>query len=209
MEIDTNKTIRAVWSAWAVVVLIAALGLGLGIRKIRTWQAEADREAMTKAKAKAAAAAVKENAVEPVEETPEVAEVEVVAAVEPNEEVVVAAETEEVKEEDPCDTPEAEPMQGMGMMGQGGERWRQMWADLNLTPEEQARLREGFALAMQRWQNMSEDERQAEMARMRGMREQWEGMSDEEREAAMGRMRDRFEAWRASGAVELPQLTLD
>jgi hypothetical protein len=208
MEIDTNKTSRAVWSAWAVVVLIAALGLGLGIRKIRTWQAEADREAMTKAKAKTVAAAVKD-AVEPVEETPEVTEFEAVAAVEPNEEVVVAVETEEVKEEDPCDTPEAEPMQGMGMMGQGGERWRQMWADLNLTPEEQARLREGFALAMQRWQNMPEDERQAEMARMRGMREQWEGMSDEEREAAMGRMRDRFEAWRASGAVELPQLTLD
>lgn len=207
MEIDPNKTSRAVWSAWAIVVLIAALGLGLGIRKIRTWQAEADREAMTKAKAKAAAAV--KDAVEPVEEMPDVTELDAVAAVEPNEGVVVVAETEEVKEEDPCDTPEAEPMQGMGMMGQGGERWRQMWADLNLTPEEQARLREGFALAMQKWQNMSEDERQAEMARMRGMREQWEGMSDEEREAAMGRMRDRFEAWRASGAVELPQLTLD
>ncbi len=34
-------------------------------------------------------------------------------------------------------------------------------------------------------------------------------MSDEEREESMGRMRDRFEDWRASGEVELPELTLD
>ena len=58
--------------------------------------------------------------------------------------------------------------------------------------EEMARLREGFRLAMERWQNMSEDEKQAEMASWQGMRGRWEAMSDEERQAAMERGRQRF-----------------
>jgi hypothetical protein len=62
---------------------------------------------------------------------------------------------------------------------------------------------------MERFWSLSEEQRQAEMARFQDMRIQWENMSDEEREAAMGRMRDRFEDWRASGEVELPPMTLD
>ena len=62
---------------------------------------------------------------------------------------------------------------------------------------------------MERFWSLSEEDRQAEMDRMRGMREQWEGMSEDEREGAMGRMRDRFEDWRDSGGVDLPELTLD
>ncbi len=90
-----------------------------------------------------------------------------------------------------------------------GFSWRQIWADLNLTPEEQARLREGFGLAMQKWQNMSEEERQAETARMQAMRARWEGMSEDEQRETMGRMRGRFEEWRQSGSIELPELSLD
>jgi len=205
MEIEKEKANRAVWSAGAVVVLVAALGLGFGIRKMRMWRAESNRRVAAEIQAKPAAA--EKVGTEPIKEVAEVVEEEVVVVAEPNEPVEV--EAEQVTKGDSGDAPEPEPMQGRGMMGQGGERWRQMWADLNLTPEEQARLREGFALAMERWRSMSEEERQAEMARFRGMREQWESMSDEEREGAMGRMRDRFEDWRASGAVELPELTLD
>ncbi|HLB72773.1 MAG TPA: hypothetical protein VJJ98_02030 [Sedimentisphaerales bacterium] len=206
MEIEKEKVSRAAWSAGAIVVLVAALGLGFGIRKIRTWRAEVNRRASAQTQTKPATA--KNVGVEPIKELAEIAEEEaVVSAAEPNEPVVV--EAEQAAKEDSNDAPGSEPMQEPGMMGQGIGRWQQMWADLNLTPEEQARLREGFALAMDRWRNMPEEQRQAEMARFRGMREQWEGMSDEEREGAMQRMRDRFEDWRASGAVELPEMTLD
>ncbi len=203
MEIEKEKANRAVWSAGAVVVLVAALGLGFGIRKIRTWRAETNHRVPAKTQTKPAAEKIE---VEPVVEAAEVVEEEVVVAeAEPNE----AVEAEAAEQEESNEEPAAESTQTGFQMPQGGERWRQIWADLNLTPEEMARLREGFALAMEKWRNMSEEERQSEMARFRDMREQWEGMSDEEREETMGRMRDRFEDWRESGAVELPELTLD
>lgn len=201
-----EKASRAAWSAGTIVMLVAALGLGFGIRKIRTWRAEANYRASAQAQAKPATA--KKVEVKPIKELGEVAEEEVViSAAEANEPVVV--EAKQAAREDSNDASGSEPMQEGGIMGQGFGRWQQMWADLNLTPEEQARLREGFALAMDRWRNMSEEDRQAEMARFRGMREQWEGMSDEERTGTMQRMRDRFEDWRASGATELPEMTLD
>ena len=87
--------------------------------------------------------------------------------------------------------------------------WRQIWTDLNLTQEEQARLSQGFGLAMQKRQNMSDEERQAETARMQAMRVRWEGMSEDEQRDAMQRMRGRFEEWRQSGSIELPELSLD
>ena len=124
---------------------------------------------------------------------------------EPNE----PGEVETAAEEEASVEAAAEPVQTGFQMPADGGNWQQMWADLNLTPEEMARLRQGWALAMERWRNMSEEERQAEMARLRGMRQRWENMSDQEREEAMGRMRDRFQAWRDSGATELPELTLD
>ena len=71
------------------------------------------------------------------------------------------------------------------------------------------RLREGFRLAMARWQGMSEDERAFETERRRAMRERWETMSDDERKEASQRMRAQFEDWRQSGAVELPDISLD
>lgn len=210
MDTNSEKASRTVWSAGAILVLVAALGVGLGIRKLRTWKAEADQEAVTHVKAEPKAE--KQPEVEPVKreevEVVDVVDEEVVEAVEPEEEEVeVAAATEEIEEQEPEE--ERRPMRGPGMMGGAGERWRQVWADLNFTPEEQERLRAGWQLAMERFRSMSEEDRQAEMARFQDMRAQWEAMSDEERDEAMGRMRDRFEDWRASGAVELPELTLD
>jgi len=112
-------------------------------------------------------------------------------------------------EEEPDDIPEAEPVENEAQESKSFGGWREVWADLNLTEEEQARLREGFRLAMQRWQNMSPEEREAETARLREMRERWENMSEDERREASERMRDRFEQWRQSGEVELPELSLD
>lgn len=188
------------------MMLVAALGLGFGIKKIRIWRAEANYRASAQTQGKPAAA--KNVEVEPIKGLGEVAEEEfVISAAEANDPAEI--ETEQAAKDDSALAPDPEPMQDGGAMGQGFGRWQQMWADLNLTPEEQARLREGFALAMERWRNMSEEDRRAEMARLRGMRERWESMSDEERQGAMQRMRDRFEDWRASGATELPQITLD
>jgi hypothetical protein len=96
-----------------------------------------------------------------------------------------------------------------GSMPQGPGDWRSIWADLNLTEEERARLREGFRRAMARWQNMSEEERQAEMDRMRAGWERWQNMSDEEKRQASQRMRDRFEQWRQSDSADLPEISLD
>lgn len=207
MKTNSEKPNWTIWSAGAVVVLVVALGMGFGIRKIRIWRAEAEQREAAAIRAKEEAERVAQD--EPVKKAVEIVE-EVVEPLEPEQEVVVAASTEEAEEKDPEeDKPQVEPMRGPGMMGGAGERWRQMWANLNLTPEEQERLRAGFQLAMERFWSLSEEERQAEMARFQDMRIQWENMSDEEREATMGRMRDRFEDWRASGAVELPPMTLD
>jgi predicted Fe-S protein YdhL (DUF1289 family) len=44
---------------------------------------------------------------------------------------------------------------------------------------------------------------------MRDQWETWQNMSDEEKEDAMERMREKFEQWRQSDEVELPEFTLD
>ncbi len=93
--------------------------------------------------------------------------------------------------------------------GGGMPMWQSIWADLNLTPEEEARLRDGFSIAISRYMSMSPQAQAAERERMAQMRQRWEGMGDEEREATSQRLRDRFEDWRASGRVELPELSLD
>jgi hypothetical protein len=113
-------------------------------------------------------------------------------------------------EQQPEDIPAvADPVEDQSQESRSFGGWRDVWADLNLTEEEQTRLREGFKLAMERWRNMSPEEREAETTRLRAMGERWENMSEEERREASERMRDRFEEWRQSGDVELPELSLD
>jgi uncharacterized membrane protein len=87
--------------------------------------------------------------------------------------------------------------------------WQSIWADLNLTEAEQARLRQGFGFAVQRYMQMSPEQQAAERARMQSMRTSWEAMDDDEKAQASQRIRDRFEEWRQSGETELPELSLD
>ena len=207
-----KKSNSAVWLVGAVVVLLASLGLGLGIKKIRSPRAE------VKAKQAAKQIIIAETESESAEPEKEAVEA-VVEAVE--EENVVVQEPADVEEEEEEEKPEetveeetdvaVEPETAVGRTQTSGEfgNWRQIWADLNLTEAEQARLRDGFALAMQRWQSMPAEVREVEVERRRAMRARWETMSDEERQEAMGRMRGQFEEWRQSGQVELPQITLD
>jgi hypothetical protein len=198
-----EKASRAAWSAGAVVILVAALGLGLGIRKIRTWRAESRAKEDSKLAAKQDESKTKLEAVPMVEAVEE----EHVASAGLAEQV--QADAAETAGEDANEAAKTEAVQERPAMAGGPMNWRQMWADLNLTPEEMARLREGWRLAMEKWQNMSEDERQAEIGRLRGMRARWDNMSEEERNQAMERGRQRFEEWRRSGQVELPEITLD
>ena len=92
--------------------------------------------------------------------------------------------------------------------GQNAE-WRNIWANLNLTEEEQARLRLGFQKIMERWMTMPEEERLAERARLEEMGRRFQAMSEEEKTAASQRMKNRFEDWRQSGSEDLPELSLD
>lgn len=204
---EQEKANNAVWSVGAIVVLAAALALGIGVKKLRQWRAESGTSGQAvpktvrveKAPASSGPTAFKAGG----EQFSAEVEVNETADNEANQ----ADETAVV---DAGETAEREQPERNGPAGGGGQMdWRRMWEDLNLTPEETARLRDGMRLAMEKWQNMSEDERQAEIGRLQGLRMQWENMSDEERQAAMERGRERFEQWRASGDVELPPITLD
>jgi hypothetical protein len=98
-----------------------------------------------------------------------------------------------------------------GSMSAGGQKpeWQNIWANLNLTEEEQARLRRGFQKVMGRMMTMTEEERMAERARMEEMGRRFQAMSDEEKTAASQRMKGRFDQWRQSGSEDLPELSLD
>jgi hypothetical protein len=117
----------------------------------------------------------------------------------------------------PSDMPRQGPnfnnMMGMfgGMETPDGQRpqWQQIWANLNLTEEEQMRLRNGFQKVMARMMSMTEEQRQAERARFEEMGRRFQAMSDEEKNAASQRMKDRFDQWQQSGSEDLPELSLD
>ena len=200
---EKKKANLVAWSAGSIVVLVAAFVLGLGIRGIREWRAEGEPQQPDKP-------AVKQSESKPQQEAETLIEVVQEPNVESAEQVKqMQAEPEKTTPKDSNEAPRSEPVQKRPSMAGRPGNWWQMWADLNLTEEEMARLQEGFRLARERWQNMSEEQKQAEMDRMSAMRERWENMSDEERQAAMERGRQRFEEWRRSDRVELPEMSLD
>jgi len=199
---EKKKTNLVVWLAGSIVAIVVAYGLGLGIREFREWQAEAEQQQPVKP-----AARQNEPNTQQMPPLVEVVQEPTVESAEPVEQM--QAEPEKNAPKDSNEAPKSEPVQERPSMAGGMGNWWQMWADLNLTEAEIARLREGFRLAMERRQNMSEEERQAETSRLRAMRERWENMSDEERQAAMERGRQRFEEWRRSDRVELPEMSLD
>ncbi len=190
-----NKN-TAITAMWIVLVLVCAGGLGYGIKQIR-------RTLATEKK-------LSQSQPQVVESEPEV---EIVP--EPEPEVVEAEETvvEEPVWEEPEYEPEpevaAEPERQPWRMGQNSNPVQKFFADLNLNEEEQARLREGFELMRRQFENLSPEERWAQVAQMAEMGRRWEAMSDQEREEVGERMRERYEVWRRSDSIEIPQLTLD
>jgi len=134
---EKKKASRAVWSAGAIVILVAALGLGLGIRKIRTWRAESRAKEDNKPAAKQGESKTKQGAAPLVEAVEE----EHVASAGLAEQM--QAEAAETAGEDVNEAVKSEPVQERPLVVGGQINWQQLWADLNLTPEEMARLREG------------------------------------------------------------------
>jgi len=197
-----KNTITAIW---IVLVLASAGGLGYGIRQIR-WSLAA-RKDLPDSEAQA----------QVIPSKPETAAV-------PQPELEVAKTDTTTGEEPAWEEPEDQPIPDIpdeaqsqtlqkarrsGPTTQGLGDWRGVWADLDLTEEEQDRLREGWRLAVAGWQNMSQEERQSQAERMRASREKWQNMSDQEKEQASRQLRQRIEDWRQSGSAELPDLILD
>jgi hypothetical protein len=210
-----DKKMR-IWAAAGIVVVVAAAAVGVGVYMFGDERQAAAPEADAAARRLAAEAEAGREAAGDEESDAEydafMAWLEEEAAKPDEAEATAGAEPEAAAapvEEAPAAMPEMPGLfAGAGATGAGAPRWRAIWADLNLTAEEQGRLREGFGLLMARWATMPPEQQAAERARMQGMRMRWEGMNDDERAAASQRMRDRFEDWRASGRVELPELTL-
>lgn len=203
-SMKTKKNDTITMAIWIVLVLAGATGLGYGIRHVR-WSL-----------------AMRRNPPESTSQTPvadSAPDVEIVKEPEPEMEIETAEAETVVVEEPDWEEPEedlppdvaAEP-QPQRQPWQPGQNWgavRQFFADLNLNAEEQARLREGLALMRQRFENMSDEDQQAEMMRLADMGWRWNNMTDQERDAVTQRMRERYEQWRRSDSIELPEFTLD
>jgi hypothetical protein len=191
-----------------VVVLLAALAVGVGIRKIRLHRAEPKPQHQ---ESKAAVGARQEPNLTSLAEQDEgsLRALNELARVEEPQTMADKEPALEHKSDAAVAQEEGAPLEQQGQMAQGPYNWASAWADLNLTAEEKARLQRGFELARQRWQNMSPEQRQAEIERMKAGWERWQNMSDQERKEAMQRMRQQFEQWRQSGSEELPIPSLD
>ena len=184
---------------WVGLALVSAAGLGYGIRQIR-WSL-AMRKDLSESRPQAQVLDTEPEAETVPEPEPEVEVVE-----------IDTTTIEEPVLEEPEDESQSQPLQkarNSSPTTQGLGDWRSVWADLNLTQEEQARLREGWGLAVARRQNMSEEERQWQGERMRASSERWQNMSDLEREQASRELRQRLDDWRQSGSTELPDMILD
>jgi hypothetical protein len=124
-------------------------------------------------------------------------------------EIVVEEPVWAESEDEPQPEVAAEPQRRQWKFGQNFGLIQKFFEDLNLSEEEQARLREGLELMRRQFENMSDEERWAEFAQMAEMGQRWENMTDQQREAVTQRMRERYEVWRHSNSVEIPRLTLD
>ncbi|MBA7700436.1 Acetylglutamate kinase [subsurface metagenome] len=80
-----------------------------------------------------------------------------------------------------------------GLSTEGSEermaRMRERWEDMS--EEQRERFRDGMRERKERWENMSEEERQEYLDRMRERRERWRNMSEEERQEFRARRRER------------------
>lgn len=82
-----------------------------------------------------------------------------------------------------------------GLSTEGSEermaRMRERWE--NMSEEQRERFRAGMRERKERWENLSEEEREEYLARMRERRERWRNMSEEERQEFRARRRERRE----------------
>jgi len=82
-----------------------------------------------------------------------------------------------------------------GLSTEGSEermaRMRERWEDMS--EEQRERFRAGMRERKERWENMSEEEKEEFLARMRERMERWRNMSEEEREEYRARRRERRE----------------
>ena len=80
-----------------------------------------------------------------------------------------------------------------GLSTEGSEermaRMRERWEDMS--EEQRERFRARIRERKERWENMSEEERQEYLDRMRERRERWRNMSEEERQEFRARRRER------------------
>jgi hypothetical protein len=148
-----NKNVATV--IWVGLVLAGAAGLGYGIRQIR--RSLAARKNLSESRPQAQVLDSEPEAETVPEPEPEVVEIDTTTIEEP-----VLEEPEDESQSEP-----SQKARSSGPTNQGLGDWRSVWVDLNLTQEEQARLREGWRLAVAGWQNMSEQERQWRGERMR------------------------------------------
>ncbi len=196
-----------------ITVLLVVGAVAWGVVKIRSqWtQTNSDTEEVDRGESEGADAGTPDEKSEPGVVAEAQAAGGNIAEAEADEEQEAGTPVQEPVDEPDRDEGETAAVEAVEQPARSAQDfgWRQIWADLNLTQEEQARLRQGFGLAMQKWQSMSEEERQAETARLQAMRARWEGMSADEQRETMGRMRGRFEEWRQNGGIELPELSLD
>ena len=209
MFMKTNGKSRLGILCLVVVLLFVALAVGIGIKLSQPYRAEFESQVEQQQTKPEKTRPQEEEEIKPSEMTAEDEEF-MLWLDEEIERLEEEGETETILvEEEPDDIPEAKPVEEEAQETRSFGGWREVWANLDLTEEEQARLREGFRIAIGRWMNMSPEEREAEGARLREMGERWENMSEEERQETSERMRDRFEEWRQSGDAELPELSLD
>jgi len=182
----TQKASLAVAAGVALAILCAAFAAGYAIRQVRLARTRPE------AVAQVVEEPVPQDKPHPGPGSPEPPPA-VYAPVQEDQVSEPATGLEEVPLPEPEPPAPVEPR-----MGQRFAPW-----GLNLTQEEQARLREGFMDLVQRFQAMPEEERQAQMARFNGLRERFEAMSPQARQETMLQMWQVFQQWRQTdGSVE-------
>jgi hypothetical protein len=197
--------------AW-IVVLVGAYGIGSAIKHVRFMSAQTSPQtSVTKAEQQTNLDTNK-----PVPDAPETEYViEQEPIEEPNEQPVETAEEQrQVEPENQLTQDEIQTEQGFRNRQFGGNmQWGfdQQWFDWanTLTEEQRARLQRGTMLMWQRWQNFSDEEAQAEQARMMDMMLRWQNMNDTQRQQAMQRIQQQLQQWLQTDQEELPVFSLD
>ena len=198
-----------------VVLVFGALAVGVGIRRFLSQRSEAKapkpQVQRQETKPAAVVAPEDEKLTDITDEDEEFLRwaYEKMAEEEEAEPEVKEEDTSQEEPEVAVAEEEVAPPEQQSRTAQSFGGWRNVWADLNLTQEQQERLGEAVRLAMEKWQNMTAEEREDETRRMREQGEKWQNMSEEEREDAMKKIRGQLEDWLDSDEVELPDFSLD